>query len=125
MDIVKPAITLPPLPWSYYPSHDPDRNGFVADSDTTPLCLVKEGAHELGVLFALAPELLGDLAAIVRAIVQQDEDYRRQHGITLDADASREALLDALSHAVATLAYAHHEGLPVDLPGLLDLENTL
>lgn len=125
MDIVKPAITLPPLPWSYYPSREPDGIGGVSDNDTTPLCLVKEGAHELGVLFALAPELLGDLTAIVRTIVQQDEDYRRRHGITLDADACREALADALSGAVATLAYAHHEGLPVDLPGLLDLENTL
>lgn len=117
--------TLPPLPWLYV-ADGPD--SAVFDSNGHHVAFVrpcKAPQAALGELFAIAPELLGNLTALLRAIVQQDEDYRRTHGIELDADGCREALLDAISNAVATLAYAQDNGLPVDLPGLSLLENTL
>lgn len=110
--------TLPPLPWLYVADGS---ESAVFDGTGKHVAFVRPRLPAVGELFATAPELLGDLAALVRAIAEQDEDYRRAHGIQTDKAGREEALREAIANAVATLAYAQQMDLPVDVPGLLDL----
>lgn len=76
-------------------------------------------------LFALSPDLLSDLAAFLRALMLLDQDYRQEHFPDLDYEDAKEEVLDAASNAVATLSHARACGLPVDVPGLSQLEDLL
>ncbi|ATE60143.1 hypothetical protein CCZ27_09450 [Thauera sinica] len=120
-----PPVALPPRPW--YARRGTAADGVDAlssihDADGRLIAIVRAGA--IGDLFVIAPDLLADLAAVLRTTVQRDADYRNQHGIEMDAKGCREALCDAIADAMATLAHAQDNGLPVDLPGLAALEET-
>ncbi|THF60939.1 hypothetical protein [Pseudothauera rhizosphaerae] len=120
-----PVQPLPCLTWGYRPNTDPTLPGYIVDGDGGTVANVQPGGLALGVLLAMAPEILSDLCAVVLALVQQDEDYRREHGIDLGDITPKDALREAIGNAVATLAYAAEAGLPVELPGLAQLEDTL
>lgn len=82
-------------------------------------------AQPVADLFALAPELLADLAGLLHALMLHDHDYRNKHAPDTDRAAAEEAILEAASNAVTTLSYAAGCGLPVVMPGLDQLEDEL
>ncbi len=116
-----PKYPLPPLPWhcNHHEICGLPRDAAVPsvhDADGALVVIVQPGLHAVGDLFALAPELLRELAGLMRAVLQLDPAYCRTHGLHHDPDALR----IAASEAVAILAHAKQIGLPVDVPGLLD-----
>lgn len=104
---------------------DVDAIASVHAADGRLLAIVQPGSPVFGELMAISPELLADLAGLLRALMQFDDDYCREHRIELDFSARHEALREAASNAVATLAYAVEHGLPVDIPGLPEMEAEL
>jgi hypothetical protein len=116
-------IPLPPTPWlrSAAVAQAPT----ISDSDGHLLAVVLGDRPEVGDLIALAPELLADLAALLRALMLLDQDYRQEHFPDMHGEEAKEAVIDAASNAVATLSYAAHCRLPVDMPGLDQLEDAL
>lgn len=113
---------LPPTPWAH--SSTGAAPG-IYDSDGYCVAVVAGGHPEIGTLIALAPELLVDLAGFLRALMSLDQDYRQEHFPDMDYEDAKEEVLDAASNAIATLGYAAGLGLPVDVPGLSQLEDQL
>jgi len=118
---------LPALP--LYAHHTPGRPSDIHASDGRLVAMVSmpgnAPAQPLADLFALAPELLADLAGLLHALMLHDPDYRSQHAPDTDRGSAEEAMLEAASNAVATLSYAVSCGLPVVMPGLDQLEDSL
>ena len=115
---------LPPLPWLC--SEPIPRSYSITDSEGRCLAIVTNGRPEVGDLISLSPELLADLAELLHTLMLVvDSDYRAEHAPDLDNAAVGFRVLDAVSAAVTTLGYAASCGLPVDMPGLAQLEGEL
>ncbi|WP_418648862.1 hypothetical protein ACNQFN_11380 [Thauera butanivorans] len=118
---------LPTLP--LYAHHSPDHPSDIHASDGRLVAMVSmpgnASPQPVADLFALAPELLADLAGLLHALMLHDPDYRNKHAPDTDRVAAEESIFEAASNAVATLSYAVSCGLPVVMPGLDQLEDKL
>jgi hypothetical protein len=112
------TTTIPARPWMRADLGANDVGRPIFDADDLLVAILPINLPEaVAELLVIAPDLLFDLVGLLRAVLQQDAAYCAAHGLQFDPDALR----DAASEAVATLAHAKHSGLPVDIPGLLDL----
>lgn len=114
--MAKPII--PARPWLRHADLGEDGACPVFDDNNhLVVVLAADLPDALAELVVIAPDLLTDLAGLLRAVLQLDPEYCRAHGMQFNPDALR----DAAGEAVATLAHAKQHGLRVDVPGLIDL----